>query len=1262
MTKEQKITDFDELLDEMIKGIDVEEMIYQDSFEGMINPEGLAKSQAYSNGDQDFKKCYACLEILSQRIIKNSKDNINSMHDDVVLKLFDRVKTLIEDKGIDPNLSVRQGSSPMIVAAYAGNWQMMRFLHDKGVDVNYRFSVSGQNLLHSVVNSRNPVAVEAFFELIENDPNCDKDIIINHCDKSGTSPLGLIVHDKNLNATALSSILLRFPSKENLEKSKTQAHQMRNLGAVKDMMGFEQFIVGSDYPEEENAAFKIVKLQEICRLYGKKMRPEDFELMDSFVEKSADRLVKMTKDDPQKAETALLYLVNSISNIKSQESMVFISHGKEAADRCRQDFEDITRIGARLIIENGADITKKGQSKKTILHHVAYYNMVELMDELSQKDGFNLNVTCDEGKTPLHYACQNRSLDVIDKMLERDESLINKKDKYGNSVLHDAVKNRNFLLAAALIDKGADCNIANKDGKTPLHLAVSCDKSGKIVKKISQNMSEKALNSLDKQGDSALHLAVKHNNKDAFVSLGQVGCDHNVLDSKRNIASVYAEVNSEIYNIIFPPPTREDKIEELGRSMLNLQVQVQAKKGVGGVMNQDFKKILSDLALLGLDVNYKSSEGLSLVHMAARSGQMGIFNDVMSRNNADVNLKTDAGVSVLQYAIQSKNGDIIHRVLESCDVDVKVLNRGLELAIELRDSQVVRAILNNDKVSGAFSGVNEKGKKLFDEDKFKGMANKISGPSKNSIKLEINKFSQERNQVHNTVATAEVEDISAEEKAPKKSKNARKREKKLANQEKRKEEEEQEKIREARRLQIEEQRAQEEVQRRAILEAQEEARQEAMRIKEEKLVAIEQEAKDNFEKVKGSLAQKINLISGIEMGDVDIDGYTTKETSSEEEYEDWKDDFYSSASEDSEEKDSNNENDNKEEVSTKTLLSANAKEFVPIAKSHSKQMQEFFQKDRRQIESIADLPEFLQEVISNLVNCGYKVLLKGSAVNRNVNYTSRLPADLDIEIVGNGFINGKDKSAKSFFKNFFDLTLENEDIYRGPKKNRQDFTAHMVDEERFLDISLYDVKSPSRRSWLDSVEKKILFEPGHDGSISMRRVSPLGYSDFLRHNPDLEVKKGDILFNTEALSLILITTFRKTVNGDYDGKYDVINAIKPNPASALLIRELKMTSEEFTQAKEEDQEVMVKNKLKKFIDAHEMDEQLQVDFLSNLLDVVMDKRNVQNITSGVYSNMIKDAIGGMRDQLLEERKEPSAIASVSNIVSQPGKSNGLEIR
>ncbi|KAF8463355.1 ankyrin repeat-containing domain protein, partial [Kalaharituber pfeilii] len=77
------------------------------------------------------------------------------------------------------------------------------------------------------------------------------------------------------------------------------------------------------------------------------------------------------------------------------------------------------------------------------------------------------------GKTPLHYAAEvHNNESTVRLLLDHSDIDINLADKDGKTPLHCAVERRSKSTVRLLLDHSdIDINLADKDGKTPLHYA-----------------------------------------------------------------------------------------------------------------------------------------------------------------------------------------------------------------------------------------------------------------------------------------------------------------------------------------------------------------------------------------------------------------------------------------------------------------------------------------------------------------------------------------------------------------------------------------------------------------------------------------------------------------------------------------------------------------------------------------------------------------------------------------------------------------------
>jgi ankyrin repeat protein len=153
--------------------------------------------------------------------------------------------------------------------------------------------------------------------------------------------------------------------------------------------------------------------------------------------------------------------------------------------------------------------------------HRPLFNAIELNDFEKIQSIISLNKDLVNaktlfGNTPLHYAAEFGNREAVNLLLKAGAS-INAKNYNKATPLHLAVKKNNKEALLALIDGGAKIDVFGyRSNITPLHLAV-INGDDDIVK-ILLNSGAK-INLKDRQGETPLDLAIERKNRKVILLL-----------------------------------------------------------------------------------------------------------------------------------------------------------------------------------------------------------------------------------------------------------------------------------------------------------------------------------------------------------------------------------------------------------------------------------------------------------------------------------------------------------------------------------------------------------------------------------------------------------------------------------------------------------------------------------------------------------------------------------------------------------------------
>lgn len=250
---------------------------------------------------------------------------------------------------------------------------------------------------------------------------------------------------------------------------------------------------------------------------------------------------------------------------------------------------------------------------------------------------------------------QLQEIERIKLKVTQDPGSINAQQPNGSTFLHDAVMNEFRPLLAWLLDRGADANVKDRRGYTPLHEAVITDdtRGYQITKALIKHGAD--VNSTDSYGETPLHSAASFVEKDVVKILLSLGADVNRRANRGETPLHYvSRVNPDS---VKPRNFEQIDIEETIKLLLAHHADINSRDSNGATPIHSAiiagnNATVTFLLAHGADINAANIHGFSPLHVAAIFGQTDIVR-LLVYKNADVNARDGQGQTPLYHALHS---------------------------------------------------------------------------------------------------------------------------------------------------------------------------------------------------------------------------------------------------------------------------------------------------------------------------------------------------------------------------------------------------------------------------------------------------------------------------------------------------------------------------------------------------------------------------------------------------------------------------------
>ncbi|CAB0030122.1 unnamed protein product [Trichogramma brassicae] len=275
-------------------------------------------------------------------------------------------------------------------------------------------------------------------------------------------------------------------------------------------------------------------------------------------------------------------------------------------------------------------------------------------------DKFHANYTNESGYTHFHVACQYGLDDVAEKFLELGQDPNCLVAETGNSTLHVALEYSQTAVIGPLLRSGADLNLRNRYGSTPLHVICNrCVDYMYLAEMLFKFCDDKRLpvkiDARNNMGDTPLHLAVSHHSsKRSLVELLlRRGANPNLVnDTGETPLHIIGWSDERGYLLLLFFKTCKLKRQPV-------QLDIQDNEGntpLHVATSHGNAEVVKLMLRLGADPNSVNAKGLTPLHIIAKLGRgvepfFSAIGD--TQQTVQIDARDNEGRTALEWAVAS---------------------------------------------------------------------------------------------------------------------------------------------------------------------------------------------------------------------------------------------------------------------------------------------------------------------------------------------------------------------------------------------------------------------------------------------------------------------------------------------------------------------------------------------------------------------------------------------------------------------------------
>lgn len=225
-----------------------------------------------------------------------------------------------------------------------------------------------------------------------------------------------------------------------------------------------------------------------------------------------------------------------------------------------------------ILVQAGAQVDAKDKEMRTPLLEAIINNHLEVARYLVQSGACVYHVE-DDGYTGLHHAAKLGNLEIVNMLLETGQVDVNAQDNGGWTPIIWAAEHKHVDVIRALLNRGADVTINDKELNVCLHWAAYAGnvEIAELVLK-----SGCSLSSVNMHGDTPLHIAAREGYLNCVMLFLSRGADIDIMNREGETPLTLARADTPVW--------------------VALQINRKIRRGISNRMLRTEKIICNDIA------------------------------------------------------------------------------------------------------------------------------------------------------------------------------------------------------------------------------------------------------------------------------------------------------------------------------------------------------------------------------------------------------------------------------------------------------------------------------------------------------------------------------------------------------------------------------------------------------------------------------------------------------------------------------------------